>query len=102
VSSTGAKWRTGSFSGTSALAISQSDGFTYIFLTNTSPWLGARFPYEVNRMMATALHRVEEWPEINLFNPIAYNENFVEKYSSVQATIDWKELCDFSWIRKVS
>jgi CubicO group peptidase (beta-lactamase class C family) len=69
ISSDGSKWRTGSFAGTSALAISRSDGFTFAFITNTSPWVGARFPYEVNRMMSSSLQRVGEWPEVDLLNP---------------------------------
>jgi CubicO group peptidase (beta-lactamase class C family) len=69
VSVDGSRWRTGSFAGTSALAISRSDGFSFVFLTNTSPWVGSRFPYQVNRMMARALHRVEEWPEIFPYSP---------------------------------
>lgn len=64
VSIDGTRWRTGSFAGTSALAISRSDGFSYVFIANTSPWVGSRFPYEVNRMMAQAFHRVDEWPEV--------------------------------------
>lgn len=79
VSNSGVKWRTGSFAGTSALALSQSDGLTFVFITNTSPWVGARFPYEVNRMMARALRGVDSWPKINLFNPYSINfENYVE------------------------
>jgi len=69
VSVDGSRWRTGSFAGTSALAISRSDGFSFVFLTNTSPWVGSRFPYQVNRMMAKALHRIEEWPEIFPYSP---------------------------------
>ncbi|HCX99261.1 MAG TPA: serine hydrolase [Bacteroidales bacterium] len=64
ISVDGTRWRTGSFAGTSALAISRSDGFSYVFITNTSPWVGSKFPYEVNRMMARAFHRVDEWPEV--------------------------------------
>ncbi|HPJ46128.1 MAG TPA: serine hydrolase domain-containing protein [Tenuifilaceae bacterium] len=59
VASDGSKWRTGSFAGTSALALARSDGFTFVFLTNTSPWVGSKFPYEVNRMMAKALGVME-------------------------------------------
>jgi CubicO group peptidase (beta-lactamase class C family) len=75
----GTKWRTGSFAGTSALAISRSDGFTYVFVTNTSPWVGARFPYEVNKMMTRAIQSVEEWPNINLFNSFARLYTYVER-----------------------
>lgn len=69
VSIDGTRWRTGSFAGSSALAISRSDGFSYVFITNTSPWVGSRFPYEVNRMMARALDRVDEWPQVFPISP---------------------------------
>ena len=81
VSNDGSKWRSGSFAGTSALAISRCDGITYAFITNTSPWVGARFPYEVNRMMTRALLRVEQWPEVDLLRPQPIFElNFFENF----------------------
>ena len=65
VTSDGSKWRTGSFAGSSALALARSDGFTFVFLTNTSPWVGSKFPYEVNKMMARALNVfIDDLPEI--------------------------------------
>ncbi|MFA5648651.1 MAG: serine hydrolase domain-containing protein [Bacteroidales bacterium] len=93
----GSKWRTGSFAGTSALAVSQNNGLTFVFISNTSPWVGARFPHEVNRMMAKALHRVGTWPEINLFNPLANTDNFVEQYFENQCREIDNEAFTFSW-----
>lgn len=61
-------WRSGSLPGTSALAVVRSDGFTYVFLTNTSPWPGAKFPYEIDRLMNRNIRMIEKWPEVNLFN----------------------------------
>ena len=69
ISSNGDKWRTGSFAGTSALAINRKDGFTYVFLTNSSPWVGSKFPYEVNKLMTTAIQRVDQWPDFDLLDP---------------------------------
>lgn len=63
-------WRSGSFPGTSALAVVRNDGFTYVFLTNTSPWPGARFPYEIDRLMSRDLKMIENWPNVNLFYPL--------------------------------
>lgn len=60
-------WRSGSFPGTSALAVVRSDGFTYVFLTNTSPWPASKFPYEIDRLMTRNLKTIEKWPDINLF-----------------------------------
>ncbi|HZJ74798.1 MAG TPA: serine hydrolase domain-containing protein, partial [Perlabentimonas sp.] len=94
----GSKWRTGSFAGTSALAVSQANGLTFVFISNTSPWVGARFPYEVNRMMARALHRVDDWPEINLFNPLADTDNYVERHENIEDfTPKNEEEFTFSW-----
>ncbi|MHC1704650.1 MAG: serine hydrolase domain-containing protein [Tenuifilaceae bacterium] len=62
-------WRSGSMAGTSALAVIRNDGFTYVFITNSSPWTGSKFPYEVDRLMNRALMKVEIWPNINLFDP---------------------------------
>lgn len=96
VASNGTKWRTGSFSGTSALTIMSSDGLTYVFITNTSPWVGARFPYEVNRMMSSALGTVKEWPRINLFNMPAYNNyNYVEINTSIEESTSYAD--EFDW-----
>ncbi|NOU18002.1 MAG: beta-lactamase family protein [Bacteroidales bacterium] len=65
--SNGKWWRSGSFPGTSALAVVREDGFTYVFLTNTSPWPGAKFPYEIDRLMTRNIKQIETWPDINLF-----------------------------------
>ena len=62
-------WRSGSFPGTSALAVVRNDGFTYVFLTNTSPWPGSKFPYEIDRLMSRDLKMIDKWPDVNLFYP---------------------------------
>jgi CubicO group peptidase (beta-lactamase class C family) len=67
ISANGNKWRTGSFAGTSALALSRPDGLQYVFIANSSPWAGAKFPYEVDRFMTQAFNRIELWPDRNLF-----------------------------------
>ena len=62
-------WRSGSFPGTSALAVMRSDGFSYVFLTNTSPWTASKFPYEIDRLMSRDFKLLDKWPKINLFYP---------------------------------
>jgi CubicO group peptidase (beta-lactamase class C family) len=62
------KWRTGSFAGTSTLIMSRNDGLRYVFITNTSPWQGAKFPHQIDRFMSSAFGRINEWPERNLFS----------------------------------
>ncbi len=69
VSPNGNKWRTGSFAGTSAMVLSRIDGLQYVFLLNSSPWSGAKFPYEVDRFVSRAFQRMNDWPERDLFNP---------------------------------
>jgi CubicO group peptidase (beta-lactamase class C family) len=60
-------WRTGSFSGTSALIMKQPDNTTWVVLLNTSTWKGSYFPVNIFRTMIRGLNRVKEWPEQDLF-----------------------------------
>ncbi|MEG0499571.1 MAG: serine hydrolase domain-containing protein [Rikenellaceae bacterium] len=60
-------WRTGSMSGTSAMIKRQSNGYTWMLVTNTSSWKGARFPSQINASMKKGLDRVNEWPKHDIF-----------------------------------
>lgn len=65
---TDGEWtRTGTLAGTSALMKKQRDGYSWIFVTNTSSWKGSRFPHYINAMMQNAMSTVSHWPERNLF-----------------------------------
>lgn len=59
--------RTGSLSGSSALLRRQHDGFTWVFITNTSSWSGSRFTHKISAMMKEAMRRVKRWPDRDLF-----------------------------------
>lgn len=59
--------RTGSMAGTNALLRRQANGYTWVFLTNTSSWKGARFQRYISGMLRDAFDRVDEWPEKDLF-----------------------------------
>ena len=59
--------RTGSMAGTSALLRKQSNGYTWVFVTNTSSWKGSRFHSHISTMLRQAFDRVTEWPEKDLF-----------------------------------
>lgn len=59
--------RTGSFAGTAAMIKRQPDGLTWIVLLNTSAWNGPGIHSYVNRMMASMVSRVSQWPEYDLF-----------------------------------
>ena len=59
--------RTGTLAGTSALMKKQRDGYSWVFVTNTSSWKGSRFPHYINAMMQKAMSTVGQWPDRNLF-----------------------------------
>lgn len=60
-------WRTGSMSGTSAMIKRQSNGYTWMLVTNTSSWKGSRFPNQINASVKQGLKRVNEWPKHDIF-----------------------------------
>lgn len=60
-------WRSGSMAGTSAMLRRQSNGYTWVFVTNTSSWKGSRFSKMINVMLQNAFNKVTEWPEKDLF-----------------------------------
>ena len=63
----GKLWRSGSLAGTSSLAVSRSDGYTYVFISNCSPWKGARFPYIIDRFMDKTLPKLDKLHFNDLF-----------------------------------
>ena len=78
--------RTGSFPGTSALAVVRQDGFSYVFLTNTSSWVGPRLPYEVERVISRSISKIDTWPSTDLFKPItrrAYHEPMLTRINPI-------------------
>ncbi len=74
----GTWWRTGYLTGSSALMVRQRDGVNWVMMVNTSTYKHSRIHRYVSGMMFSAVYRVDEWPEIDLFsmedetpNPIA-------------------------------
>lgn len=68
--------RSGSLAGSSAMLKRQSNGYTWVFITNTSSWSGSRFPNKIDAMIRTALNHVKDWPDRDLFiNAAATSEN---------------------------
>ncbi len=63
----GKLWRSGSLAGTTALAVSRSDGYSYVFISNCSPWKGARFPYIIDRFMDRTLPKLDKMHFNDLF-----------------------------------
>ncbi|GHV61544.1 hypothetical protein FACS1894195_2220 [Bacteroidia bacterium] len=67
VYSDGSWVRTGSLSGSSAMMKRQSDGYSWVFLTNTSAWKGAKFTKHIDYLVSRAVQNVAQWPEFDLF-----------------------------------
>lgn len=64
----GTWWRTGSFSGTTAMLKRMPDGTAWVVLMNSSGWNGPELTSDIDRMMARFLQRVSQWPETDLFS----------------------------------
>ena len=59
--------RTGSMSGTSALIKAQKDGYSWVFISNSSSWNGPGLARQMNREITQALRKVKKWPEADYF-----------------------------------
>ncbi|MBR4088801.1 MAG: serine hydrolase, partial [Bacteroidales bacterium] len=59
--------RSGSMAGTSALIKAQKDGYSWVFISNSSSWNGPGLARQMNREITKALMRVKKWPETDLF-----------------------------------
>ncbi len=60
-------WRTGTLAGTSALVMRQSDGISWAVFFNSSTFRGTHLSREISREMKTALNKLEQWPDHDLF-----------------------------------
>lgn len=65
--SRGTWWRTGYFYGSTALMVRQQDGINWVILLNTSTYKQSRIHRYVSSMMFSAVNRVKEWPDQDLF-----------------------------------
>ncbi len=68
VTSSGEWSRTGTLSGSSALLKYQKNGVSWVLITNTSSWKGARFPRQIDNLVKNGLNKITNWPERNLFD----------------------------------
>lgn len=69
---TSKEWlRSGSMAGTSALIKRQKDGYTWVFISNSSSWNGPYLSKRMSHSISTAIRRVKEWPKQDLFNVAA-------------------------------
>lgn len=60
--------RTGTLAGSSVMLKRQHNGYTWVFVTNTSSWAGSRFPHKIENMIRQALDKVKSWPQRDLFD----------------------------------
>ncbi len=64
---TSREWmRTGSMAGTSAIIKAERNGYTWVFISNSSSWTGPRLAKQMNRTISRAISRVKEWPKRDL------------------------------------
>jgi CubicO group peptidase (beta-lactamase class C family) len=61
-------WRTGTLPGTSALVKRQSNGYSWVILSNTSNYKGPHLAIEMDRVMSHILLKVVHWPNYDLFS----------------------------------
>lgn len=70
INSNGDWFRSGNLSGSSALIKYQTDRISWVFITNTSSWKGARFPRLIDGMFKKILQKASSFPDRDLFEPI--------------------------------
>ncbi|MFI3259931.1 MAG: serine hydrolase domain-containing protein [Rikenellaceae bacterium] len=64
----GREWqRSGSMAGTNTFIKQQKDGYTWVFITNSSAWIGYQLSSKISSTITTAIGRVKEWPKRDLF-----------------------------------
>ena len=68
-------WRTGTLPGTSALVKRQSNGFSWVILSNTSNYKGPHLALEMDRTMSRILTEANQWPDYDLFSFIKTETN---------------------------
>lgn len=60
-------YRSGSMAGTNNLIKKQRDGYTWIFFTNTTIWVGSKFYRYVSSEIKRDIRRVKKWPQRDLW-----------------------------------
>ncbi len=64
----GSQWmRSGSMAGTSALVKQQSDGYTWVFVANSSAWIGPHISKYISSQISRSVAKVKSWPRRDLF-----------------------------------
>ncbi len=64
----GSEWlRSGSMAGTCALIKQQRDGYTWVFITNSSAWIAYHLTNHISSNISRSVSRVKRWPQQDLF-----------------------------------
>ncbi len=64
----GREWlRSGSMAGSCTLIKRQSNGYTWIFITNSSAWIGYKLSSYISTQVSRSVAKVNEWPKQDLF-----------------------------------
>ncbi len=64
----GSEWlRSGSMAGTCALIKKQKDGYTWVFITNSSAWIAYHLANHISSNISRSVSRVKQWPKQDLF-----------------------------------
>ncbi len=66
--------RTGSMAGTSAMIKVQHNGYSWVFISNSSSWTGPKLARQMNGSISRAISRVKEWPKRDLFEIEDYSQ----------------------------
>ena len=73
ITSNGEWHRSGSMAGTSALIKRQNDGYTWVFISNSSSWNGPYLSRYMSSRITRAFNRVKEWPKRDMFEIERFN-----------------------------
>ncbi|MFR9620761.1 MAG: serine hydrolase domain-containing protein [Rikenellaceae bacterium] len=64
----GQEWqRSGSMAGTTAFVKQQRDGYTWVFVTNSSAWIGYKLTNYISSQITKSIGNVKQWPTQDLF-----------------------------------
>lgn len=76
--------RSGSMAGTSALIKRQSNGYTWVFVSNSSAWIGHKISNYISAHVSRSIAKVKEWPQRDLFNIEAIEADSLQKSDNIE------------------
>ncbi|MFI3289294.1 MAG: serine hydrolase domain-containing protein [Rikenellaceae bacterium] len=83
----GKEWlRSGSMAGTTALIKQQKNGYTWVFITNSSSWNGHRLSRYMSTNISKYVSNVKEWPKRDLFKIRENRAEILEEIAAAKAS----------------